>query len=110
MKITVNMKKSSLKSLTVVALAGSLAASCDLMKDVDYTITPSPLEMHGDSVRIKAEATFPEKGIRKKASAEITPTLGGVPLKTFTVLGEKATGNGTTIQFKPGGKVTYTDV
>lgn len=104
------MKKSSLKSLTVVALAGSLAASCDLMKDVDYTITPSPLEMHGDSVRIKAEATFPEKGIRKKASAEITPTLGGVPLKTFTVLGEKATGNGTTIQFKPGGKVTYTDV
>lgn len=104
------MNKTSIKSLTMVAIAGSLAASCDLMKDVDYKITPSPLEMHGDSVRIKAEATFPEKGIKKKASAEITPTLGGVPLKTFTVLGEKATGNGTTIQYKPGGKVTYTDV
>lgn len=104
------MRKASFKSLTVAALAGSLAASCDLMKDVDYKITPSPLEMHGDSVRIKAEATFPEKGIKKKASAEITPTLGGVPLKTFTVLGEKATGNGTTVQYKPGGKVTYTDV
>jgi Flp pilus assembly protein TadD/outer membrane protein OmpA-like peptidoglycan-associated protein len=104
------MNKTSIKSLTMVAIAGSLAASCDLMKDVDYKITPSPLEMHGDSVRIKAEATFPEKGIKKKASAEITPTLGGTPLKTFTVLGEKATGNGTTIQYKPGGKVTYTDV
>ena len=104
------MKKMSIKSLTMVALAGSMTVSCDLMKDVDYKITPSPLEMHGDSVRIKAEATFPEKGLKKKASAEITPTLGGVPLKTFTVLGEKATGNGTTIQYKPGGKVTYTDV
>ncbi len=104
------MKKMSIKSLTMIALAGSMAVSCDLMKDVDYKITPSPLEMHGDSVRIKAEATFPEKGLKKKASAEITPTLGGVPLKTFTVLGEKATGNGTTVQYKPGGKVTYTDV
>lgn len=106
----VNMKNSSIKGLTLAAIAGSLAASCDLMKDVDYKITPNPLEMHGDSVRIKADVTFPEKGIKKKASAEITPTLGGVPLKTFTVLGEKATGNGTTIQYKPGGKVTYTDV
>ncbi len=104
------MKKMSIKSLTMIALAGSMAVSCDLMKDVDYKITPSPLEMHGDSVRIKAEATFPEKGLKKKASAEITPTLGGVPLKTFTVLGEKATGNGTTVQYKPGGKVTYSDV
>lgn len=105
-----NMKNSSIKGLTLAAIAGSLAASCDLMKDVDYKITPNPLEMHGDSIRIKADVTFPEKGIKKKASAEITPTLGGVPLKTFTVLGEKATGNGTTIQYKPGGKVTYTDV
>ena len=60
----------SIKSLTMVALAGSMTVSCDLMKDVDYKITPSPLEMHGDSVRIKAEATFPEKGLKKKASAE----------------------------------------
>lgn len=110
LKINSGMNKASIKSLTMVAIAGSLAASCDLMKDVDYKITPNPLEMHGDSVRIKAEATFPEKGIKKKASAEITPTFGGVPLKTFTVLGEKATGNGTTIQYKPGGKVTYSDV
>lgn len=104
------MKKQSIKGLAFVAVAGSLATSCDLMKDLDYKITPNPLEMHGDSVRVKAEVTFPEKGIKKKASAEITPTLGGVPMKTFTVLGEKATGNGTTIQYKPGGKVTYTDV
>lgn len=104
------MKKQSIKGLAFIAVAGSLATSCDLMKDLDYKITPNPLEMHGDSVRVKADVTFPEKGIKKKASAEIIPTLGGVPLKPITILGEKAVGNGTTIQYKPGGKVTYTDV
>lgn len=104
------MKKQSIKGLAFIAVAGSLVTSCDLMKDLDYKITPNPLEMHGDSVRIKAEVTFPEKGIKKKASAEITPTFGGVALKPFSVLGEKATGNGTTIQYKPGGKVVYSDV
>jgi tetratricopeptide (TPR) repeat protein len=105
-----NMKKQSIKGLAFIAVAGSLVTSCDLMKDLDYKITPNPLEMHGDSVRIKAEVTFPEKGIKKKASAELTPTFGGVALKPFTVIGEKATGNGTTIQYKPGGKVVYSDV
>lgn len=104
------MRKQSIKGLAFIAVAGSFVASCDLMKDLDYKVTPSPLEMHGDSVRVKVDVTFPEKGIKKKASAEITPTLGGVPLKSVTVLGEKAVGNGTTIQYKPGGKVTYTDV
>ena len=104
------MKKQSIKGLAYIAVAGSLVASCDLMKDLDYKVTPNPLEMHGDSVRIKAEVTFPEKGIKKKASAELTPTFGGVALKPISVLGEKATGNGTTIQYKPGGKVVYSDV
>lgn len=105
-----SMRNSSLKSLTIVAVAGSIVASCDLMKDVDYKITPNPLEMHGDSVRVNATLTFPEKGLKKKASAEIIPTLGGVPLNTITVLGEKATGNGTTVQYKAGGTVKYSDI
>lgn len=104
------MKKQSIKGLAFIAVAGSLVTSCDLMKDLDYKITPNPLEMHGDSVRIKAEVTFPEKGIKKKASAELTPTFGGVALKPINVIGEKAVGNGTTIQYKPGGKVVYSDV
>ena len=104
------MKKQSIKGLAFVVAAGSLVSSCDLLKDLQYTVTPSPLEMHGDSVRVKVDVTFPEKGIKKKASAEITPMLGGTALKTITVQGEKATGNGSVIQYKPGGKVTYTDV
>ncbi len=104
------MRKQSIKGLAFFAVAGSLLTSCDLMKDLKYTVTPSPLEMHGDSVRVKVDVTFPEKGIKKKASAEIIPMLGGVALKPVTVLGEKAVGNGNTIAYKSGGKMVYTDV
>jgi tetratricopeptide (TPR) repeat protein len=105
------MKNQSLKGLAALALAGGLATtSCDLMKDVDYTVTPNPLEMHGDSVRITVEGVLPAKGIKKKVSAEITPMLGGVALRTITVQGEKVEGNGTPIVFKSGGKFSYNDV
>ncbi|MDR0802168.1 tetratricopeptide repeat protein [Fluviicola sp.] len=104
------MKKQSIKGLAFFAVAGSLVSSCDLLKDVDYTVTPSPLEMHADSVRVKVDVKIPEKGIQKKVSAEITPKLAGVPLKTVTIQGEKATANGTVIPYKPGGTMTYTDV
>jgi len=104
------MKKQSIKGLAFIAVAGSLATSCDMLKDLDYTVNPDPLEMHGDSVRVKVDVQFPEKGIKKKVSAEITPYLASTPLKPLNVQGEKATGNGTVIEYKAGGKVTYTDV
>jgi len=99
-----------MKGLAFIAVTGALVTSCDLLKDLDYKVTPNPLEMHGDSVRVKVDVTFPAKGIKKKAKAEITPMLGSTALKTVTVLGEKATGNGTTILYKPGGKVVYEDI
>jgi len=104
------MKKQSIKGLAFIAAAGVLATGCDLLKDLDYAVTPDPLEMHGDSVKVKVDITFPEKGIKKKAYAEITPMIGEHALKPVTVVGEKATANGKVIQYKPGGKVVYQDV
>lgn len=104
------MKKQTLTGLACLVLAGSLITSCDLLKDLDYTVTPSPLEMHGDSVRVKVDVQFPTKGIGKKVSAEIQPILGETALKPITVQGEKATGNGSVIQFKSGGRISYYDV
>lgn len=104
------MKKNTLKGIFLVVTTATVVASCDIMKDVTYTVTPNPLEMHADSVRVTVEAKLPEKGIKKKASAEITPMLGTTPMKTITVQGEKATGNGNVILYKPGGVVKYTDV
>jgi outer membrane protein OmpA-like peptidoglycan-associated protein len=104
------MKKNNAKVLTLIALAGTMAAGCQLLKDVDYTVTPDPLEMHGDSVRVKVDVIFPEKALNKKAIVDITPSVGDVKLKPVRVQGEKATGNGNVIAYKAGGTVTYTDV
>ncbi len=82
-------------------------ASCDLVKDVTYSVNPNPLEMHGDSVKIAITVNVPAKGIKKKAKAEITPKLGNYAIGTWYVNGEKVTENGTTINFKNGGTATF---
>ena len=82
-------------------------ASCDLVKDVTYSVNQNPLEMHADSVKIAITVTVPEKGIKKKAKAEITPKLGSYAIGTWYVNGEKVTENGTTINFKNGGTATF---
>ena len=81
--------------------------SCDLVKDFTYNVSPNPLEMHGDSVKMTVVVNIPEKGIKKKVKAEITPKLGNKSLGTWQVQGEKITGNGQTIPFKPGGSATF---
>ena len=98
-------------SLSILGLTfGLLLTSCDQLKDLSYTSTPNPLEMHGDSVAISVTVNIPPKGIKKKVSVEITPTLGNAKLSTWKIQGEKATGNGQTITFKPGGTATFTEV
>lgn len=82
-------------------------ASCDLVKDVTYSVSPNPLEMHADSVKIAITVNVPEKGIKKKAKAEITPKLGTYAIGTWYVNGESVTENGTTINFKNGGTATF---
>ena len=82
-------------------------ASCDLVKDVTYSVSPNPLEMHADSVKIAITVNVPEKGIKKKAKAEITPKLGSYAIGTWYVNGEKVTENGTSINFKNGGTATF---
>ena len=95
-----------------VLFLGFLAAgvtSCDQLKELSYTTTPNPLEMHGDSVAISVTVNIPPKGIKKKVSVEITPVLGDTKLSTWKIQGEKATGNGQSITFKPGGTATFTE-
>lgn len=104
------MKNLRIQNLAMITVASSLVASCSLIKDINYTVTPSPLEMHNDSVRVRVELTLPQKGLRKKASVEVIPMLGNTALNSVLLMGEKATGNGTTIRYKAGGFVSYEDV
>ena len=46
------------KRLNTSLLLGSAAffvASCDLVKDITYTVNPNPLEMHGDGFVLERE-------------------------------------------------------
>lgn len=104
------MKKQSYRGLAAITLATAILTGCKLIGDVEYTVQQDPVEMHGDSVRVNVTVKFPEKGLNKKASAEITPKLGDKSFKTITVQGEKATGNGQTIAYKPGATINYSDV
>ena len=101
------MKLNRFNKLLTIGTAAFLVASCDLVKDITYTVNPNPLEMHGDSVKVSITVNVPEKGIQKKAKAEITPMLGTTPVGTWYVNGSKVTGNGTSIDFKTGGTATF---
>jgi outer membrane protein OmpA-like peptidoglycan-associated protein len=91
----------------LIGTAAFFVASCDLVKDITYSVNPNPLEMHGDSVKVSITVNVPEKGIQKKAKAEITPKIGSTTIGTWYVNGSKVTGNGTTIDFKTGGTATF---
>ena len=101
------MNFTRLNGTLLIGTAAFFVASCDLVKDITYTVNPNPLEMHGDSVKVSITVNVPEKGIQKKAKAEITPKIGATAVGTWYVNGSKVTGNGTTIDFKTGGTATF---
>lgn len=101
------MRKKSIKVLSMLVLAGTVATGCQLLKDVQYEVTPDPLEMHADSVNVRVSVNIPPKSINKKAVVEVTPYLGDQTLETILFQGEKATGNGQVVYKTSGGTVTY---
>jgi len=82
-------------------------------KDITWTPTPNPLEMHGEKVAIKVTGTFPALYFDKKAKMVITPVLKYATdekaLTPITVQGEKFKDNNPTIKFKEGGSFEFSD-
>jgi tetratricopeptide (TPR) repeat protein len=110
------MKQSKLHLLGFAAIAVMSLASCSGLGKmakkealVNYTVTPNPLEMHGDSVMVTITVTYPPKYFGKKVALTVTPQCGDQKFKSATLLGEKAVGTGTRIAYKTGGSFTYTD-
>ena len=110
------MKKSKLNILGLAVLAAFGLASCTGLNKmakkeamVQYSVTPNPAEMHGDSVAVTITVNYPAKYFGKKVVLNVTPQLGDHKFKQVTLLGEKAEGTGTKINYKTGGSYTYTD-
>ena len=105
------MKRRNLKLVAIASLVGSFAASCTLLKDLEYTVTPNPIEQHGDTCTLRINGKFIEKGLHAKALVEVTPVLinsDGTErsFKTEYFKGEKAAGNGIVVP-KAGKSFTY---
>ncbi len=109
-----NTTKKSLLFATTAVIAISSCKSLKLDKN-SYTVTPSPLELVGDSVRVKIEGMIPAKTFHPKATAVFTPTIktanGDKVLKPITLVGTKVKdAKGTVVDWKTGGKISYSDV
>ncbi len=112
------MKKTLLFVLAVSVILSF--SSCNGLKkmienadDINYSVNPEVLEMHGGEVAVSIKGNFPEKYFNKKVSATITPTLvwegGEQALEPVFLQGEKIDGNAQVIEYKVGGAFTYND-
>jgi len=105
--------------LTAVVL---VASGCNPLKKmnkkhglVKYTMSPDPLELHGDSIAISVSGRYPAKFFHKKAVANVRPVMkdfNGMIVKEFETIklvGEKATGEGTKIMKSTGGSFSVSN-
>jgi len=114
------MRNANLKVLAAMVLAVFLISGCGLNKmvkkynTVKFKATPEVLETHAGKISVTVEGTIPAKYFHKKAVVEFTPVLkyatGETKLKTITLMGEKAVGDGQKVGYKSGTSFTYTDV
>jgi Flp pilus assembly protein TadD/outer membrane protein OmpA-like peptidoglycan-associated protein len=111
------MKRIKLKIYTLTLLGIMIIQSCGIktnMLNNNYTVTPNPLEVKGDSVAITITANIPAKSFSPKANVKFQPYLqsakGDVKLKEITIGGEKVTDAvDVKINSVSGGKITYTE-
>lgn len=99
--------------IAVAFLVSACGIKTDMLKN-NYTVTPNPLEVKGDSVSITIVANIPAKSINPKANIQFNPYLktanGEIPLHSMTVGGEAVqTRVDAKVNSKTGGKVTYTE-
>ncbi len=114
------MKKQNYSVYAFVAIAAASAVACNPLSNmtkkaeqVTYSVNPTPLEMHGDSVDVAISGTIPPKFFNKKVSVEITPTAAGeagdVTFKKLVLVGEDSEVEGQKISFEKGGSFSYND-
>lgn len=114
------MKKLQLFKFIALSVAASVFVGCGglntMLKNaptVTYSVTPTMLEMHGDSVEITITGQYPAKFFNKKAVMDVTPVLkwegGEMVFRTEKLQGELVEDNGKIIAFESGGNFSYTD-
>jgi tetratricopeptide (TPR) repeat protein len=102
----------SLSVVVVLTGCNGLGKMIKKQKDINYSVTPNPIEMHGDSVQFSVSGKFNPKLFGKKITMTITPVIkytgGEKAMKPVVLVGDKATGSGQKISYDKGGTFSYT--
>lgn len=100
-------------ALAIVFNSCGLSSMVSKFQTIDYTVTPTEIEVHAGKVEIELEVTVPEKYFNRKATMNFTPKLvwenGEAAFKSVTLQGEQVSSNGITIGYVTGGKFSYSD-
>ncbi|MDF1672398.1 MAG: hypothetical protein P1U41_02775 [Vicingaceae bacterium] len=115
------MKNQNVKLTALAVVTATAFIACNPLNkmvkrqgEVNYELTPNPVEMHGDSIAISLNGSFPEKYFNKKVSAAITPVIVyGENSESFDVLnikGEDSEEEGATINYEKGGSFSHSSV
>ena len=114
MKKRKNIKLSLIVVIALVLNSCGLSSMISKFESIDYTITPTQVEVHGGKIAIDLDVTVPEKYFNKSAVMTFTPKLvwkeGEAAFKSITLQGEKISRNGITIGYITGGKFSYSDI
>ncbi|MDO8998387.1 MAG: hypothetical protein Q7W45_01380 [Bacteroidota bacterium] len=113
------MNSNFLRTIGAGLSVAVILTSCDGLgkmikkqKDIKYTVSPNPIEMHGDSIQFSVSGKFNPKLFAKKVTLTLTPVVksasGEKALKPIVLVGEKATGSGQKIGYTSGGTFNYT--
>jgi len=77
-----NKMRSTYSILGILTAVILIASGCNPLKKmnkkhgmVTYTMSPDPLELHGDSVAISVSGRYPAKFFHKKAVANVKPVM-----------------------------------
>jgi Flp pilus assembly protein TadD len=113
------MKNQDVKLLALAVVTSTAFIACNPLNkmvkrqgEVNYELTPDPVEMHGDSIAISINGSFPEKYFNKKVSAKVTPVLvygeNSEEFAAFNLKGEDSEAEGTVINYEKGGSFSHT--
>src|SRR5687768_18241469 len=114
------MNSTLVRTLTAGLTVAVILTSCNGLgkmikkqKEFKYTVSPNPIEMHGDSVQFSVNGKVNPKLFQKKVTLTLTPVIkyaggGEKSIKPVTLVGEKATGSGQKIAYSTSEEFNYT--
>lgn len=105
---------SFLIAAVVLSSCGGLEKMKEEASNLQYSVTPKVLEMHGEKVEYSIKGDIPAEWFNKKAVVEFTPVLKyngeETVLEAKTFQGEKVEANNKVIAFETGGPIEFNGV